>query len=275
MHYYRFATPPYPYYIEASEATYATGQRHIDRQFFEFFDLIFVTKGCLFLTEESTAYTLTANHGLILAPYLHHFSPRPVATETHFYWTHFLCPTHFTIAQSPSRSAFDQISLPNTFVAADPQGLISDFEFLCATAQVTGVDEVLAREQHLLNLFRAIAQTAQIGVSAAVSAVARRAVTLMTERYMAPEFNINRLKAQLNFDPTYVSRCVKSVYGVTAKQYLLDLRLNQAKLLLRSSNLPVGVIAERVGFGDQAHFSKVFKQQTLTTPSAFRDQYRR
>lgn len=274
MHYYRFVIPPFPYYVEANEDTYEPGRRHIDRRNFEFFDFIFVTRGCLFLNEEDAAYTLTANHGLILAPYLHHFAPKPVDVETHFYWVHFLCPTRFTIESSPSQSAFDQMTIPNTFTTESPDDVIEDFKSLCQAFQATDVVDVLNREQHLLSLFRTIAGDTDSAFAGAISTLARRSLAIISESFTDPEFNINRLKAQLNFDASYVSRCIKRVYGFTAKQYLVDLRLKRASSLLKSSNLSISTVAEQSGFNSLASFSKDFKQRFETTPSAFRNQYR-
>jgi len=48
------------------------------------------------------------------------------------------------------------------------------------------------------------------------------------------------------------------------------MRLEQAKRLLRDSNLRIGEIAEQVGFHDARHFSRTFRQQTGLLPTDFR-----
>ena len=44
-----------------------------------------------------------------------------------------------------------------------------------------------------------------------------------------------------------------------------------AKSLLVQSDLPISVIAERTGFGDDAYFCKMFRESTGATPRAFRE----
>ena len=52
--------------------------------------------------------------------------------------------------------------------------------------------------------------------------------------------------------------------------YLTALRLERAKVLLNSTDLKIGEIAEEVGFQDARHFSRIFRQQTGALPTEFR-----
>lgn len=58
--------------------------------------------------------------------------------------------------------------------------------------------------------------------------------------------------------------------GVTPNMYLTDLRIQHAKLLLRTSNLSVAHIAERIGYKDHFYFSRVFKKETGLSPTVYR-----
>ena len=62
----------------------------------------------------------------------------------------------------------------------------------------------------------------------------------------------------------------KSLIGDTPFNYLTQWRLLQAKQLLAESNLPVGEIAEQVGYQSEAAFSRVFKKYVEQTPLKFR-----
>jgi len=52
--------------------------------------------------------------------------------------------------------------------------------------------------------------------------------------------------------------------------YLRKLRLDQASALLNASNLPIKMIAEKVGYDDQYYFSRVFRKYIGITPSRYR-----
>jgi two-component system response regulator YesN len=54
----------------------------------------------------------------------------------------------------------------------------------------------------------------------------------------------------------------------------MNYRINESKKLLKTTNLPVYQIAERVGFNSSSHFIKIFKKNEEVTPLQFRN-YRR
>ena len=62
----------------------------------------------------------------------------------------------------------------------------------------------------------------------------------------------------------------KAEYGTTVNSYLCDVRIEEAKKLLSSTNMSISAIADATGFYDQSYFSKVFSQSLGVTPSDFR-----
>jgi AraC family transcriptional activator of pobA len=71
-----------------------------------------------------------------------------------------------------------------------------------------------------------------------------------------------------------LSRALASVTGRTTKELITDRRMLEAARLLRFSDLTVGEIAFRAGYGDQLYFSRVFKRRLGEAPSAYRDRTR-
>ncbi|MDH6126230.1 AraC family transcriptional regulator [Kitasatospora sp. GP82] len=70
-------------------------------------------------------------------------------------------------------------------------------------------------------------------------------------------------------------RAVRAVGAVGPKEYLLTVRLNEAKELLAAGELPVAAVARRVGYEDPAYFTRLFTRRVGLPPSAFRaQQYR-
>lgn len=59
----------------------------------------------------------------------------------------------------------------------------------------------------------------------------------------------------------------KELFGKSVFAYLLDLKLEKAKELLLQGNLNVGEVSERVGYQNQAHFTKAFKKKYDLSPS--------
>ena len=65
----------------------------------------------------------------------------------------------------------------------------------------------------------------------------------------------------------------KTEYGTTINTYLCNTRINEAKKLLSSTNISISAIADKVGFYDQAYFSKVFSREVGITPTDYRKEY--
>ena len=65
---------------------------------------------------------------------------------------------------------------------------------------------------------------------------------------------------------------LKEKLNTTLKKLLTSIRLNEAKRLLKESDLPINEVAEQVGFGHVSHFNRVFKEAEGKTPNEFRTQ---
>lgn len=70
--------------------------------------------------------------------------------------------------------------------------------------------------------------------------------------------------------PNYLTRVFHEKYHVSPKQYLLNLKLQKACQLLHTTELPVAVIANSMGFDDSLAFSKLFKKTYDFSPSHYR-----
>jgi transcriptional regulator GlxA family with amidase domain len=78
------------------------------------------------------------------------------------------------------------------------------------------------------------------------------------------------LAAQLGVSTRTLMRRFKFATGVSVGQYLQQRRLDEAQALLRRTNLSITEVGVAVGLHDASHFSRMFREQTGLTPSAFR-----
>ncbi|PBC78259.1 AraC-like DNA-binding protein [Streptomyces sp. TLI_235] len=70
-------------------------------------------------------------------------------------------------------------------------------------------------------------------------------------------------------------RAVRAVGETGPKEYLLAVRLSEAKLLLAAGELPVAAVARRVGYEDPAYFTRLFTRRVGVAPSVFREREQR
>ncbi|MEO6912778.1 MAG: AraC family transcriptional regulator [Candidatus Baltobacteraceae bacterium] len=78
------------------------------------------------------------------------------------------------------------------------------------------------------------------------------------------------IAGELGLSPFTLVRQFRAATGKSPYAYLLELRLERAKLLLSRSDASIQSIAETVGFDDLAHFSAFFKRNTGRSPSSYR-----
>jgi len=71
-------------------------------------------------------------------------------------------------------------------------------------------------------------------------------------------------------DKSYLGRLFRETCEITIMGYQRKLRMNKAKELL-SCGMSPGEVAIKTGFGDQAYFGKVFKQETGMSPAKYRN----
>lgn len=75
----------------------------------------------------------------------------------------------------------------------------------------------------------------------------------------------------VHLNVTYFSEYFKKNAGETFSQYVTRAKIQRAKTLLADPSLRVYDVAEKVGYSDHRHFSKVFQSIVGTTPSEFRN----
>lgn len=71
-------------------------------------------------------------------------------------------------------------------------------------------------------------------------------------------------------NPVYMGQLFKKTYGIYFKDYILNVRIEEAKKLLRKTDLKVYEIAEKVGFTNPDYFVTQFEKNVGTTPSQYR-----
>ncbi len=67
------------------------------------------------------------------------------------------------------------------------------------------------------------------------------------------------------------SREFKSTFGQTFQDYLCACRINEAKRLLENPGIAITDVAMAVGFNDPAYFARVFRKETGSSPSDYRN----
>ena len=78
------------------------------------------------------------------------------------------------------------------------------------------------------------------------------------------------LSTLVYLNPDYMARLFKKQTGKSIISYITEYRIEKAKELLDSPDIPIGTVAAKVGYGNYSYFSKLFKDITGLTPNEYR-----
>lgn len=84
------------------------------------------------------------------------------------------------------------------------------------------------------------------------------------------DLSLEKVASIVYLNPVYFSQLFKQKTGHGFKEYVIHLRLEQAKQLLMNHKLKIADIAERIGYQDMRHFTQVFRKKYGVTPSEYR-----
>lgn len=90
--------------------------------------------------------------------------------------------------------------------------------------------------------------------------------------HFAEHHDIPFYASALHISPVYLSRVVRQVTGRTVVDYINQMLLTEAMFLLRTSELSISQIADRLHFADTPSFSKFFSRLKGQSPRSFREQ---
>lgn len=93
------------------------------------------------------------------------------------------------------------------------------------------------------------------------------------ERHFTENPTLEEVADIVAISPAYLSTLFKRETGIGFSDYVIQLRCEEAKRLMRESGESVVVIAEKVGYHDARYFSRIFKKTVGLKPSEYRKLY--
>ena len=105
--------------------------------------------------------------------------------------------------------------------------------------------------------------------SARISHRLRRAAEYIKSHY-AEAIDVRLLAEVACYHPSHFCRRFRSELGVSPMNYLIQIRIEQAKTLLEDTCLTVTQVGSSVGFRSLPYFSRCFSDRTGVSPSLYR-----
>ncbi|GAA3410729.1 helix-turn-helix transcriptional regulator [Paenibacillus hodogayensis] len=288
MEFIHFVAPPLPHYISSGMTRYEVGDCHPNRRAIEVFDLLAVCKGVLYIAEEEQSFEIRKGEFLILRPDAHHYGFKPCTETTEFYWAHFQTTGEWHAGQEAwSGSKLDQpeegpffrsierfmLTLPQYHRLSES---LQVFDWLEEVSRPAGEEDVAPQwKQQLLfqQMLYTLGNVDRPKWETPPRRLADSVAQFLRNRY-ADKIDHQVLKDAFHFHPVYITRCMRQVYGCTPLDYLNHYRIEQAKLLLKNSYMPIHQIAGETGFNSSSYFIRMFTQLTGGTPKHYREGFR-
>ncbi|MEC0227697.1 response regulator [Paenibacillus alba] len=89
-------------------------------------------------------------------------------------------------------------------------------------------------------------------------------------KHYKEDLSLDKVAEYLQLSTAYLSNLYKKETGQNLIEYITEVRISQAKFLLKTTDLKIAEIAREVGYSDEYYFSKVFKKNVGESPIKYR-----
>lgn len=193
----------------------------------------------------------------------------------------FMMPTNATMQRvlTEVRGASD-FELQRANHVHDPQierigyALMSECESGFMSGQLFGESLAIALVSRLMARFGACSLQLDTPSGSGLPLWRLRQVKQYVEDNLAGNLCMADLAAVAHMSEFHFSRLFKQSTGYTPYRYIVGRRVQRGRELLAKTALPLQEISEKLGFGDQSHFTTVFRKSVGMTPKQFRDRSR-
>lgn len=126
--------------------------------------------------------------------------------------------------------------------------------------------EIKQYSQSLLDSFFAMCSKVRNGSSNVL-----RIKNYIAANYRNSDLSVKQISEAMYMSLAYMCSIFKNETGITINQYITDIRLEDAKHLLKNKSYNISEVAAAVGFNDSQYFAKIFKKKTGVTPTAYKE----
>lgn len=253
----------------------------------------FVVEGEIFLEEDGVPYHLTKGDFLLLEPGKLHFGTKH--TDCIFYYVHFLHPQMCLAKKSHAeaesahavwRTTAENGPFPTDQIRVEKQYHIEDrtaFTNLCNM-----FEQLLHRQSLRLEHFNALGASSLNEIFIELERLQARArlrsrtrgeitserlssVLLYLHANYGRPITSEDIERELSYNFDYLNQLFSKHLHVSIFKLLENIRMEEAKHILKTRALSIKEIAGEVGYSDETYFSKVFKRRTGCTPTEYRE----
>ncbi|MFT2112563.1 AraC family transcriptional regulator [Marinomonas sp. 2405UD68-3] len=140
------------------------------------------------------------------------------------------------------------------------------------TRQISNEEKEARLKTYLIELFQHLYGQETLSTVKAVANNSSTTTFLDIATYLDTHYlediSIEQLSHQFNLSTSYLIRSFKQHFNMSPHAYRINQRVLHGQRALKSG-LPITDVAHEVGFNDQAHFQRAFKQRVAATPKQY------
>ena len=171
-----------------------------------------------------------------------------------------------SLARELERSHCSQIRIGIGEIVQDAEQILHSFK----TAR--HIRHLLAERKEEKAIILGVREMGEVSEEPGTPAVINEAKLYMAQHFQNPNLMLQDVARAVNMSNSRFSTVFSQQAGQTFTEYLVYLRLNKAKELLRTTGGKSSQIAREVGYNDAHYFSYIFKKNVGMTPSEYRGQ---
>ncbi len=182
------------------------------------------------------------------------------------YWCHFT-------AKIGDKNLFDVIKLPHYIDVIDKEKVDSIFHEVVESFNSIELSASLMLKASILGLIAYYLDNSTVKTAEVFNHGTLEMLSVVIE-YINNNFHknitIEELSSIAHLHPNYFIKVFKNQMGSSPIHFLNKRRIDEARLLLTSTNLTATEISSRIGFSNLYYFSKLFKEYTGSSPSVYK-----
>lgn len=126
-------------------------------------------------------------------------------------------------------------------------------------------------ENRLAEFAQTVARQIQSVQKKSGDTIIQKTKDIIEEKYMNENMALSQVADEVGVSMGYLSTLFKKETGVNFTEYLMQIRMEKAKELLRTTDYRSYEIANEVGYSNAHYFSVSFKKMTGLSPSEYRN----
>ena len=257
-------------FLAASESFY-----HADRVL-DFNILIYVVDGTIYVSEEDTDYEINSGELLFLKSGRRHFGKREIARGTKWFYAHFYLdePDEDCAPFEPDASSLGAYE-PISFSAVLPKKLSGlrksrTEQRLSELAEYCNSGDGLKR-MRINGMFSSLlTDIALERYSGKRTDTLSDRICAWLDEHSGEAFSSARLEREFFLSYKRMAAVFRKEQGMTMQQYHTGRRMSRACFMLRSTLIPIGEIADTLGYDDPLYFSRCFRVYSGMSPRSYR-----